>query len=191
MSIKSEPGKGLIYAGDTPLACDINIQQSGPMQLVAKAGSFTTTGQAKIIDPKEPKNKTKLAKLNNLKTKGHAEDLPDGRMRVWMQREDGSLVDKCKTCSCLSDTVINIPLAAMDKYYRVDLGEIGGVSSVILREVSRLHDPVDAPPVGWSYVHMLTLPFKVPGGTIDLSTIDIYYLKVIPRFPIEKEEWII
>lgn len=45
MAIKSETGRGLIYAGDTPLAISIVIEHTGPMQLTVRAGSFTNTGQ--------------------------------------------------------------------------------------------------------------------------------------------------
>ena len=43
--IKSEIGHGKIYAGDTPLALTIVVEQTGPMQLTVRAGSFTGTGQ--------------------------------------------------------------------------------------------------------------------------------------------------
>ena len=45
MAIKSEVGTGKIYAGDTSLAISIVVEQTGPMQLTIRAGSFTTTGQ--------------------------------------------------------------------------------------------------------------------------------------------------
>lgn len=41
--IKSEMFRGLIYAGETLLASTIQVEQTGPMQLRVKAGSFTTT----------------------------------------------------------------------------------------------------------------------------------------------------
>ena len=45
MAIKSEVGRGLIYAGDTSLNITIKVEQTGPMQLTVRAGSFTSTGQ--------------------------------------------------------------------------------------------------------------------------------------------------
>lgn len=38
--IKSEIGRGLIYAGDTSLALTIKIDQTGPMQLTVRKGDF-------------------------------------------------------------------------------------------------------------------------------------------------------
>lgn len=43
--IKSLVGRGLIYAGDTLLALSIEVEQTGPMQITVRAGSFTSTGQ--------------------------------------------------------------------------------------------------------------------------------------------------
>ena len=45
MAIKSETHRGKIFAGETPLACSIIVEQTGPMQLTVRAGAFTTTGQ--------------------------------------------------------------------------------------------------------------------------------------------------
>lgn len=39
--IKSEPGRGLVYGGDTPFASTIAVEQTGPMQLTIKAGQLT------------------------------------------------------------------------------------------------------------------------------------------------------
>lgn len=43
--ITSVIGRGLIYAGDTSFALTIAVEQTGPMQLTVRAGSFTSTGQ--------------------------------------------------------------------------------------------------------------------------------------------------
>ena len=51
--IRSEVHRGLIYAGETPLACTIAVEQTGPMVLTIRAGSLTTTGEA-VIRPYEP-----------------------------------------------------------------------------------------------------------------------------------------
>ena len=40
---KSEIFRGKIYAGETFLACSINITQTAPMQLTIRAGTFTHT----------------------------------------------------------------------------------------------------------------------------------------------------
>jgi len=44
MTIKSDLHRGAIYAGSTPLACTITVEQTGPLTLTVRAGSFTTTG---------------------------------------------------------------------------------------------------------------------------------------------------
>lgn len=41
--IKSELYRGLIFAGNTPLASDLVVEQTGPMQLTVRAGSLTDT----------------------------------------------------------------------------------------------------------------------------------------------------
>ena len=51
--ITSKVGRGLIYAGETPLACDIAVEQTGPMQLTVRAGSFTSTGDRKLGVPSQ------------------------------------------------------------------------------------------------------------------------------------------
>ncbi len=41
--LKSEIHNGKIYAGETQLACTIRIEQTAPMQLTVRAGTFTHT----------------------------------------------------------------------------------------------------------------------------------------------------
>lgn len=41
--IKSEVYRGLIYAGSTPLASSIILEQTGPMQLTVRAGTLIDT----------------------------------------------------------------------------------------------------------------------------------------------------
>jgi len=48
--ITSTFGRGLIYAGETSLALTITVEQSGPLRLTVRAGSYTTTGQAQMFD---------------------------------------------------------------------------------------------------------------------------------------------
>lgn len=45
--ITSRVGRGLIYAGETPLACTITVEQTAPMQLTVREGYFHSTGDRK------------------------------------------------------------------------------------------------------------------------------------------------
>jgi hypothetical protein len=42
-----------IYAGDTPLASTLVVEQTGPMQLTVRAGEFTTTGDVNAQIPSQ------------------------------------------------------------------------------------------------------------------------------------------
>ncbi len=46
--IKSEIHHGRIYAGTTQLACTIRIEQTAPMRLTVRAGTFTSTSGRKL-----------------------------------------------------------------------------------------------------------------------------------------------
>lgn len=53
MPITSALFRGLIYAGSTSLASTIVVEQTGPLQLTVRAGSFTTTGDVRQGVPPE------------------------------------------------------------------------------------------------------------------------------------------
>lgn len=75
--IKSELYQGKIYAGDTPLECSIAVDQTGPLQLTIRAGHLQTTGQARIV----PKNQLRQSEIDELLTKGDAEQMPPIKAR--------------------------------------------------------------------------------------------------------------
>ena len=168
--------RGLIYAGDTPLALTIIVEQTGPMQLTVRAGSFTSTGQARI--------RPYTLADDALIAAGFAESLPDRqRVREWIERRDGTL-DKAKTYTLAVEQVINLtsdPLKPVA--YDVDLISNGTQTGVLVkRKVVGVEEYSD-PPLGWQKVHELLFEFVLPPGCADVTTIDIYALTVKPGFP--------
>src|SRR3990167_3551713 len=94
--VTSEEGRGLIFSGDTPLACTIAVEQTGPMQLTVRAGAFTSTGQARIRDYVPAAHDAAIAA-------GDAEMLPDGqRVRLWIRGA------RARTYTLAADVVIDL-----------------------------------------------------------------------------------
>ena len=183
MTITSAIGQGLIYAGDTPLALSVAVEQTGLMQLTVRAGSFTSTGQARIRDyvPDPPG----LSAHDVLIATGKAEMLPDGtRIRVWSQDAAGVPTDKAKTYTLTTDQVVNVtsdPLTPVA--YDVDLISDGAATDVLVkRKVVGVEEYGDGP-AGWTKVHELLFEFVLPPGCADVTPIDIYALTVKPGFP--------
>ena len=173
--IKSNIGKGQIYAGDTPLFSSIVVEQTGLMQLTVKAGAFRSTGQARILDGVHAE----------LIAAGKAEKMADGRTRAWLQDTNGNPVDKAKTHTLPADEVLNIISdVTFDTLYEIDLVTDGTQVTVLMR--SKLDDEIEAYadlPVGWERAHDLIYEFRVPAGASDISSIDIFVLEVLPGFP--------
>ena len=176
--ITSEVGRGLIYAGDTPLACDIVVEQTGPTQITVRAGSFTTTGQARIRPYVSSKH-------NALIAAGKGELLPDGaRVRGWIQDRAGVPVDKAKTYTLAADRGVALtsdptrPVA-----YNVDLIGQGINADVFIKRKVVNVEQYGSPPPGWKKVHELVFEFVIPPGGTDITAIDIYALVVNPGFP--------
>lgn len=178
MSVTSRVHRGLIYAGDTPLACDIVAEQTGPMQITIRAGSFTTTGQA-LIRPYDP------ATHDEMTVRGDAELLPDRkRVRVWLQGADGIPVDKATTYTLATDQVIDLtsdPLTPVA--YDIDLISDGAQADVLVKRRRVGAEQYGDPPAGWTKVHELLFEFVLPAGTVDITAVDIYALSVKPGFP--------
>ena len=66
---------------------------------------------------------------------------------------------------------------------KIEIGDIGGVTDVLC--ASRLLDNTeefDIPP-GWNSGHVLVFPFVVPAGCVDLDTVEICILTVLPGYP--------
>ena len=184
--IRSEAGRGLIYAGDTPLACDIVAEQTGPMQVTVRAGSFTTTGLARIrtYDPRAH---------DALIASGRGELLADGRrVRGWIQNRQGQPIDKSVTYTLAVDQVITLvsdptrPVA-----YDVDLVHQGPNAGVHVKRKLVGVEEYGTPPAGWKKIHELLFEFLLPPGSMTITPIDIFALTIRPGFPegIGPDDW--
>ena len=175
--IRSEVHRGLIYAGETPLACTIAVEQTGPMVLTIRAGSFTTTGEA-VIRSYEP------ARHDALLDAKRAERTREGRVRVWRQDEDGEPIEKSATFTLSMDRILPItadPVVMTSWRAGLALDPAGAVT--ILPESRRAAEPWPPTPAGWRVLHALVFDFDVPPGTASLAALPIYALRVLPGFP--------
>jgi hypothetical protein len=177
--ITSRVGHGLIYAGDTPLALTIVVEQTGPMQITVRAGAFTSTGQARIR-PYVPEAHDAMIEA------GLAELLPDGaRVRLWILGADGVPVARARTFVLVEDQVIDLasdptrPVA-----YDVDLVTDGLIADVLVKRKVVGVEEYGAPPAGWTKVHELLFEFVLPPGCADITPIEIRALSVLPGFPL-------
>lgn len=178
MPIRSELHRGRIYAGDTPLACSITVEQTGPMQLTVRAGSFTTTGHALIRDYDPTLHDPLLAA-------GKAEKLPDlKRLRIWIQNASGTPIEQAATYVLAADQIVDLtsdpvfPVA-----YALDLMSDGVAMQVLVkRRIVGIGEYGGQPP-GWRTVHALAFEFMLPPGTTDISGVEIFALTVHPGFP--------
>lgn len=176
--MKSELHQGLIYAGDSPLASTITVEQTGPMQLTVRAGSFTTTGQARLR-PYVP------ADHDPIIVQGKAEKLADGtRVRLWIQKANGTPLESAKTYALAANQIITVtsdPLAAVT--YTIDLITDDLVAAVLVKRKLVEVEKYGPPPAGWHKIHELLFEFILPPGTTDLAGLTMYVLTVKPGFP--------
>jgi hypothetical protein len=165
-----------IYAGDTPLACTVRVEQTGPMQLTVRAGRFTTTGEARIT-PEQPDDPGEIAA-------GRAERLPDGvRVRRWLLDAQGAPWRPSVTHTLRTDAPF--PLTAdstSPKTYLIELGLLNGTPEVLCRS-QLAGEALPDPPAGWEPVHWLAGPFVVPAGATTLDALAIPVFAVLPDFP--------
>lgn len=176
--IKSEVHKGLIYAGDTPLACDIVVEQTNSMELTIRAGSLTTTGQARIVSFTE----TNMDLLNDKIAADEAELLPDGRVRVWLKDAEGQLL-KPYIFTLPSDEVISIvPDILLDIFCTVELGLLDSVPEVLVRYRLDNGFDYDEYPVGWATIQTIVFEFRIVPDLQNLVQ-DIFVFTVLPGFP--------
>ena len=170
----------LIYAGDTPLACTLQVEQTGPLTLTVRAGSLTTTGEARIVRPAEGEAEAVAAKVAT----GDAEWLPDGeRLRVWLRDAQGGFVSKARRYTLAADVALPIvPDAGEAKEYLAELAVNGASVDVLLRG-HFLGDARPAVPAGWQPVHWLVGPFVVPTGATSLAAVEIPVFGVMAGFP--------
>ena len=170
--IKSQVGRGAIFAGDTPLASTIAVEQTGPMQLTVRAGSFTSTGQARI-------RTYHAAGHQALIQSGDAERLPDGqRVRLWINGQ------KAQTYTLAADQIIDLtsdPLASVA--YDVDLISDGATTDVLVKRKIVGAEAYGEAPAGWQKIHELVFEFILPAGCADVSPLAIYALTITPGFP--------
>ena len=176
--IRSEAGRGLIYAGDTPLALTIAVEQTWPMQLTVRAGSFTSTGQARIRPYDPPIHAALLAS-------GKGELLADGkRIRGWIQDKTGVPRDIAKRYTLAAARTIALtsdptrPVA-----YAVDLLGQGAAADVFGKRRIVGVDLFGSPPPGWKALHGLVYEFILPPGLTDVASVEVFVLTVTPGFP--------
>lgn len=169
----------VIYAGETPLASTCAASLTGLMQITIPACSFTTTGESRVISPEKV-----TAEIETWISNGKAARMPNGRVRVWLQKRDGTVHEKSRTATLLSDAVLNIPTPLVNTLHRAALGVTSGVAFIMVQSSTnggRSWSP--APPAGWRLVHILIFPFLVPAGDTDLTDNTIEVFGVLPGFP--------
>lgn len=192
MTIQSNAHKGLIYAGNTLLASTIAIVQTAPMQLTVKAGSFTTTGQSKVLEV--PEGSIITPDVQKLIDLGALEFLPGNRQaRIWSMDSATRRFRKAQTFVLAADAVFNLTSDAVDtKAYQAELGISGGVVDVAMVSRFAKDSYPKILPADWQTIHTLIFEFALPPGTVDLSAIEIFVLTVLPGFPpgTGAEDWL-
>lgn len=172
-----------IYAGDTPLASTCAASLTGPLQITIPACSFTTTGEARIREYRFSIPDNMQQRINAGKAEIITNGLIHKRVRVWLEKQDGTLQERSRTVTTSTDTVLSITMPLVDTYYRVGLGVNSGVASILLQSSADKRVWAPAPPAGWRLVHLLIFPFLVPAGDLDLSDNTIQMFTVLPGFP--------
>ena len=114
----------IIHAGDTPLTSTCLVTQTAPMELTISACSFTTTGQAKIVNVAKVigsladrtlpdfagRFKSGMDELQNRVLAGDIEYMPDGkRVRGWLRDRQGNIIEKSKTHVRNVATTVTVP----------------------------------------------------------------------------------
>ena len=161
----------IIHAGDTPLASNCQVTQTGPMQLTVSTCLWTTTGQAKII------HESKVPNLKNEIAAGRVERMPDGvRVRGWLRNAQGNIIEKSRTRFILAKVILNIVAGNTWVAYLAD--GPGVTMNVVLQKEE------DPKPTGT--LDYILFPFTVPVGTINLNTINLEVFTVLPGFPAPK-----
>lgn len=180
MPITSAVTQGLIYAGDTPLACSIRVEQTGPMELTLHAGTFTTTGQARIRDL----TGQDAASISQRIADGLAGRLADGkRWREWLTARDGTVL-RSETFTIGTQRLTLTSDPARPVRYAIDLVSVNGAAEIRVSRIVDGRETAGAPPPGARPVqHPLVFAFMLPAGAADLAPLTIYTLTVLPGFP--------
>ena len=163
----------VIYAGNTPLASDCRVTQTGPMELTVAPCSFATTGEARIASRLDSAfalmGVGPIAQaLREDKAEWHG-----NRVRIWLRDKEGNIIEKSVTWRL--PTVEIIGVTPGETYFLYLIEDVGVTMEVLLI-------PVSSPrPAG--YIHYLAFEFTVPLGTTDLGGIEIEVFTVRPNFP--------
>ena len=161
----------IIHAGDTPLASTCVVTQTAPMELTVSKCTFTTTGQAKVVDA------SKVPSLKNEIAAGRVERMPDGkRVRGWLRDKQGNIIDKSKTHVRNVATAVTIPGPGQWVVYLLD-GP--GINLDVVLQLWEDQRPTN-------YVEFIVMPFMVPVGTANLNQINLEVFTVLPGFPVPK-----
>ncbi len=161
----------IIHAGDTPLTSTCLVMQTAPMELTISKCAFTTTGQARIV------HQSRVPSLKNEIAAGRVERMPDGkRVRGWLRDRQGNIIEKSKTHILNVATTVIVPGPGRWVVYLTD------GPGTNLNVVLQLFD--DQRPS--NYIEFIVMPFVMPVGTTDLSSIDIEVFTVLPGFPASK-----
>lgn len=164
------------YAGDTPLASTLSIEETGAMQLTVRAGSFTTTGEARIV------NASSVEDPDALVAAGKAEWLPDNkRLRIWLIDQNGNFIEKSASHILSNDVIFNISSDSTDdKLYSIEFGLYNNLPDVLCRS-QLAGEGITQAPVGWETVQQLS-EFIIPANTTNLANIIINVYTVLPGF---------
>ncbi len=168
----------VIYAGDTPLASDCRVMQTGPMELTIMPCFWTTTGEARIFSAWQSiRAWIDNGPLAEAISTGRAEWMPDGRrIRGWLTDKQGNIIERSKTYWVVPKAVLTI--VAGQKYIVYMLKGLGQTMNIALM------NPSDPSPE--TVINYLIFKFDVPAGTTDLSTITLEVFTVRPNLPPRK-----
>ncbi|KKL90961.1 hypothetical protein LCGC14_1899480 [marine sediment metagenome] len=162
----------VIYAGDTPLASDCQVTQTGFMELTVMPCFWTTTGEAKILGPIASfVAATGIGLVAQALREGKAE-WHHNRVRVWFRDKHGNIIERSVT--------YQVGQGSADHNSRTEVQSLhvdgpGNTMTIFLM------DPIDPLPFG--FINYLIFKFDVPFGTIDLSTVTLEVFTVRPHFP--------
>ncbi len=168
-----------IYARETSLASTCLAILTGPMQITIPACSFTTTGQARVLSQTD----SNRDQLEDLLSKNMAEKTSDGRIRVWLQKKDGTVEDRSRTVTLSANVIQTIVPLAADTYYRAALGIEAGMANILWQSSTDQRTWLPTPPASWSLIHILIFPFLVPAGDTSLFNNRIEVFTVLLGFP--------
>lgn len=165
------------HAGDTKNASTITIEQTGPLQLTVRAGTWTTPGRQSFAPI------AALADPASLVAAGLAEYMPDGqRLRLWVLDQNGQPIERSVAYTLPADVVFTLTADPTDvKEYQFELGLFHGACDVLCR--SRIAgEALPLEPAGWVEIHWLG-GLTLPAEATDLTAIPVSVFTILPDFP--------